>query len=133
MDAGDFSRFQFQRILIQNRLVFVGKRYILRFGSCKCVVTAGCRISRNFLHQRRFLEKGKHTLAACQRLIQVIRQAGQRHDRAEGTHHRDCAGQDSLKSDPAFRVKIDRQCQHAERCQKNHHVGDRPLGAFHAA
>ena len=34
---------------------------------------------------------------------------------------------------PTIAAIKDRQCQHAERCQKNHHVGDRPLGAFHAA
>ena len=78
---------------------------------------------RNLLHQWFLLQERKHTLTTCQSLIQVIGKTGQCHNRAKRSHHGNGTGQDSVKTDLTFSIKMDRQRQHSKGRKQDHKIG----------
>ena len=103
VDTGNLTRSKFQGVVIQDGFVFVCEGYVRCFGSGKSGCTRSA-FTRNLLHQRLLLQKGQHTLAACQCLVQVVGKTGQRHNRAKRSHHSNGTGKDPVKTNLTFSI-----------------------------
>ena len=136
MDTGDLTRCKFQGVVVQDGFIFICECHMRGFCTCKSITgfilflhiikPSNCvklDSIRNLLHQWFLLQERKHTLTTCQSLIQVIGKAGQCHNRAKRSHHGNGTGQDSVKTDLTFSIKMDRQRQHSKGRKQDHKIG----------